>query len=595
MKAHYNKIITPVPSKHIRLKSVEDNMKSIYGFADKLIQSLENDFYTIESKTTLYYRILSQISPANKKLEENDASIEIACETILKYFGLPLNVSVKKYQNGAWVDKDNKQKTFTEEFFKVVLDINELPAPIYQTILSQVSTDLENICKLIKKYEAIPCIEKYIKKDEIPYSHQERIIYDFYKRCKNEKDLIVEYLMFGIKKRVRDKCRYSYRFFGAVIGSIFADRPYYYARPFSIHYFNYEKLDLVGHRIMDYSIGDNSGIEKLYYINKPLFYRKYFGKNSIQQHFKEILFYLPYLPLQKNRDVIFKELIRLFKTKRWISFYALALPQVEGLFSEMCTVVFPDADLSQRSLTHKVNLLRPHYYLSTSYFDYYQYHIPLQRNRFSHTGYDEDFKLKAFDLLVDILHIVKMFCEIDNPIVKIKRLHIRRNYEDFITLADVSNYLQMLKLIESNKKHNLSDEIIDFEKTFLNENCDLDTICNQVIEELPAKLQDLIVFINTSVERQIPKFDISNSNIIKVKEDLKIKGVARTWRFIFTNQREQFDLLNNCNTFLISHKKHLSSLEENVKKEFNTLFSKYGKTLKLINEIKAIVDNDEKQ
>ena len=595
MQARHTKITKTVPTKLIELKSIEDNMKSIYTFADKLILNLGDEFYTIESTTTLYYRILCQISPANKKLEENDASIEVACETILKYFGLPVNVSVKEYQDGAWVDKDSKRKTFTEEFFKVVLDINGLPSPIYKTLHSQVSTDLEKICKLIKKYESISCIEKYIKKDEIPYSHQEKIIYDFYKRCKNEKDLIVEYLMFGIKKRVRDKCRYSYRWLGAITGSIFGDRPYYYARPFSIHYFDYEKLDLVGHRIMDYSIGDESGIEKMYYTNKALFYRKYFAKTSIQQHFQEILFYLPYLPLQKNRDIIFKELIRLFKTKRWISFYALALPQVEGLFSEMCNVVFHEADLSQKSLTYKVNLLRPHYYLSTSYFDYYQYYIPLQRNKFAHTGYDEDFNIKAFDLLVDILHIVKVFCEIDNSVVKIKRLHIRKNYEDFNTLKKVSKYLGMLKSIESNKKHNLNSEILDFEKTFLNKNCDLEAICNEVKELFPLKMQELIVFINSSMERQIPDFDICKSNVLKIKETFKIKGIGRTWRFIFTNQAEQFELLNNCNIFLISHKKHLPSLEENIKKEFNSLFSKYGKTLKLITEIKTIADNDEKK
>lgn len=50
---------------------------------------------------------------------------------------------------------------------------------------------------------------------------------------------------------------------------------------------------------------------------------------------QELRFYLSYLPMQNERKPPFDELEKLFKIKRWISYYCLALTQIEGLFSEM--------------------------------------------------------------------------------------------------------------------------------------------------------------------------------------------------------------------------------------------------------------------
>jgi len=58
-------------------------------------------------------------------------------------------------------------------------------------------------------------------------------------------------------------------------------------------------------------------------------------KNQPAALMQELRFYLSYLPMQNERKPPFDELEKLFKIKRWISYYCLALTQIEGLFSEM--------------------------------------------------------------------------------------------------------------------------------------------------------------------------------------------------------------------------------------------------------------------
>lgn len=86
----------------------------------------------------------------------------------------------------------------------------------------------------------------------------------------------------------------------------------------------------------------------------------------------------------------------------------------------MCSKIFPNKQPG-KSLSNKVRRIRPYYDRSDTYFDYYQYYLPIQRNRFSHTGYDDNFKLKSYDLLVDLTHILSVFHELHNLPVKLQK------------------------------------------------------------------------------------------------------------------------------------------------------------------------------
>jgi hypothetical protein len=116
----------------------------------------------------------------------------------------------------------------------------------------------------------------------------------------------------------------------------------------------------------------------------------------------------------------------------------LALPQVEGLFTEMLSTVSPDD--KGKSLAEKVKKVRPAYMLSEAYFDYYQYMITDLRTKFAHTGFETDLKLKCYDLLTDLEHILQVYYELDHPMIKVKRLIKQRNSTDFIGYREFSQF-----------------------------------------------------------------------------------------------------------------------------------------------------------
>lgn len=557
---------------------------------NQLVETLGESFYRIGSMQTLAYRFLIQFADIRKTLEDTPKSVEKAAQKVLDHLGLPYDVEVYELtEHGEKkIEKKEKEKSAIELFLELVVDIVELPSSKYLHLLPLVTDDLIKINTLIARYEKEDCIKKYLQKDEIPKSTDDRITFEFYKRCLAQRAIILNYQLHGLKDRVRSKCRRDAHLMG-LSGDLFRDRPYYFARPYSIHYFDSEKLDLVAHRVMDYSIRDVAQMQKLYYENKFKFYRIYFKKISIEQHFKTIEFYLHYLPLKNKRDIIFKELKRLFKARRWMSFYALALPQIEGLFSEMCNAVSPDENLSQKSLTQKVNKMRGYYFLSNSYFDYFQFYIPKQRNKFAHTGYDEDFKPKCYDLLVDLMQLIKMFCELDNSLVKVRRLLIQRKQEDFISIKDVANYVWLLDDLKKSQHSELLPELTAFGTDFLAPHCDIDFTLRELITDLPVRLDAFIRDMNNRHHSRDSSFDFKHLTKPKIEALMQDSDCLSDLEFGFIYQGDDVEKLEDYHTILMGFEKHLPFVNAEVRKEFRKLQNEHRKTLALIKETKNLL------
>lgn len=581
----------PIPQKRpkqIQLKNVGRRWIDVREFGKQLINNLGDDIFNYQSEKILLFHILKQVSPVNKSLELDETSIENACKKVITHFGVnkkQVKISVSTDKGFKDITPDKKEKTNTKEFCEFVIEMDKLPFHAYQTLSSQVNKDLKAISELIKWYESQPCIQRYIKDNAIPRTHEDGIIFDFYKRCVSERAEILNYQLYGLKDQAIAKSRYAPNWLGSIwaFSEMFNDRPYHFARPFSIHYFDSRKIDLAGHRISEFYIDEARKMQKLYLDNPYKFYRLYFKRIPIQQHFQNFEFYLAHLPLTNNRNLIFDELIKLFKARRWISFYALALPQVEGLFSEMCSVISDnDKNLSHKALPQKVNSVRPFHYLSTSYFDYYQYHIPLQRNRFSHTGYDEDFKLKSFDLLVDLSHILKLFYELDNPLVKIKQIHIRRDFQDFITIKEVVDYLKLLDSLKPQQKKDIKTEIENFEKEFLSQDCSLDYTCYQMMQELPKQIKEFVENINDSFKIHHSAIEFEKLKVPDIEKLLKDKKQLDTLTHCFSFKNDIFENIHNYATFLKKYDKQLPTLKKEIKDELAKLDTEYKDILKAI-------------
>jgi len=580
--------------KAFQLKNIGHKRGELREFGRQLISNLGDDIFIFKTRQVLLFNILKQISPVNKSLKLDDTSIERACEKVIRNFGLHREAKISVLTDNGFKEITSKKKTNTEKFCQIIIEMDKVPAHAYELLLSQVNRDLKSISELIKWYETKPCIQRHNKDNEIPKSHEDRIIFDFYKRCVAERIEILNFQLYGVKDRAIAKSKYTPKWLSSIwaFSEMFNDRPYHFAQPFSIHYFDSRRIDLSGHRIVDLYIDEAREMQKLYSDNPYKFYRLYFKRIPVQQHFQNFKFYLPYLPLIKDRNLIFDELIKLFKAKRWISFYALALPQVEGLFSEMCSVVSPEKDLSQKSLTHKVNSLRPFHYMSTSYFDYYQYHIPLQRNRFSHTGYDEDFKLKSYDLLVDLSHLLKVFYELDNPLVKVKKLHTRRNFEDFISLKEFADYFKLLDDIKPQQKKDVKTDIEIFEKEFLSQDCSLDYTCYEMMQELPKQLKEFVDNINESFRTHHSAIEFEKLKISDIDNLLKDENQFEVLTNCFIYKNDIFERLDNYSTFLQKYSKYLPTLRPEVKDELGKLHTEFGMVLKSItytdNQIKKL-------
>lgn len=479
----------PKPT-YISLKKIGKTHGETSRFGTALLEGLGDAIFGYRSMTDLLYDVLSQVSPTYKTLEKTDASIETECAKILRHFGFGKEATLYRLTDTGKekVETKRKPRTATSDFREDILYLGELPGPILQRLSREVETDLREISALIRRYESEPFIQQYLQFDDIPTSQKERMTFDFYKRCVKERGEIINYQLDGLKPRALQKARRVGSLFFNILSltDAFHDRPYDFARRFAIHRFDSEQIDLASHRVGEFPMRESIRLEKLYASDKAKFYRIYFRHITPAQHFENLMYYLPYLPMRNDRKPIFEELIRLFKAKRWMSFYALALPQVEGLFSEMCEIALPKKDFSRRALPFKVESLRPFHSGSYSYFDYYQYYIPLQRNKFAHTGYDDDFKMKSYDLISDLVHLLSIFYELDNPLVKVRKLHTRRNPEDFMAIADVSGYFSLLLQLSPEHKRSIATEIDDFESSFLWQSCDLAYTCQGVIEEYPG-------------------------------------------------------------------------------------------------------------
>lgn len=562
-------------------------------FETSIIANLGDNFYKLNSYQALAYEILKQIEPIRNTVKNTPQSVEKHCKIILDHYGLPYEVTVVTLFGSEEKEVKNSDKSSLKHFLELILDISQLPSEVYKSIEADVYKDFKRITDLVAWYESQPAIIRYLNADETPKKHEDRIVFDFYKRCFREQKEIANFYFYGIKERTRFKCR---RFFRVMDGyNIFGDRPYYFARSYSIYFFDCRKLDLVSHRLMNFGGYTIDKMIRLYSSDKNEFYTLYFKRNSLESHFENINFYLQYLPLKNNRTIVFDELVNSFRQERWMSFYALAIPQVEGLFSEMINVLHPDRDFSQKALTYKVNKVRPFYLLSGSYFDYFQYHVPLLRNRFAHTGYDEDFdkegfKLKSYDLLLDLTFLLQVFCELDNSLVKVKRILKDKNSLDFDNLKSLAVYINILKNVTPKQYDNLTGEIAQFESEFLFIECNIEHLCQQLLNTAQNKLDHLIAIINEYIKREDEKFEfikLDKSEITKLSRKPRIKD---SFEFILINLRDEIEELQDFSTIVSNHKKHLPSIGKSYSAEFDKIAPALNKNLWIIAETKKVCE-----
>ncbi len=560
--------------KFLQLTTVGRRWKDVVAFRDDLFSRVGDQLFYIQNKRDLLYAILMQISPVNRRLQRDESSIERACAKVMAHFGFK---KVKVRIVGS-IDSDlpKPEKPSSEEFLQSILQLERLPYQEYSLLSDYVNADLHQMNELISWYEGDPCIMKFITTAEVPRGLEERTMFDFYQRCMKERGEIVKYQLYSLKKRVLAKVQPYSKLLSFVTFDARWDRPYKFARPGAESYFDCRKIDLAKHRLAEFYLDEVDDMVSLYESNKTRFYRVYFKRIPWKRAFDDCIMHLGYLPASQDRVPIFKELLSLFKSKRWMAFYALGLPQVEGIFSEMCRIIDPSFNLNHGGLSRKVGLVRPHYQAYDDNLDYYQYHIPFQRNRFAHTGFDDDFQLKSYDLLIDLAHLLTVFSELNNPLVKVKRLHSKPNTQDFSSIEQFSEYFSLLSALKKLQCESIATDIKKFELFLVNSTRML-LVATEVTQSLDDALAKFAELVKEQFRRSDMEFDLLKSNQAHIKKLSTMEEGRSLLNRIFCYPNDELELLMNYFRFAQGFVKWVQSANAQVVEDMRALNAKHEK------------------
>lgn len=377
-----------------------------------------------------------------RKLERTEDSVNLYAQKVLSLTGFFKNVDSP-----------------ISYFVKIFLDKASNLLQIKNYLESEVKKHLAEVQKLLDHYNQLEFIQEYKSQPCSPRNNEQRKLLTFYKRALEKKEEIIDYLLIGIYDRAIEKSSsFNQRNYGADLEEFekelerHSDFPYLeyrYASNFTYH-LNMAKLD---YRLI------NPLLNKLSWIPQNSYYEKEYTE-EIEKHitkvfkpnhfFDTLIADLEKLPIIKQRVEVFKEMRELLLEGKWYSLYALALPQVEGIFSEMVDMVSSRKKI-KGSLTEKVNFIRNYYDLSYYTFDYYEFIVSDLRNSFSHSGKIENPKPKCYYLLLDIKYLLGIYTEFDAPFNKLVKM-INEGRKSFGHIGDISSFLYLLKTVREQGK-----------------------------------------------------------------------------------------------------------------------------------------------
>lgn len=346
----------------------------------------------------------------------------------------------------------------------LILNISDAPGVLKKQLLAQAQSDMQKVAELIDTYEKIPVIQEInASQRSSPRNHEERTIHEFYQRTLKKREEIQNYLASEIdeisiryaSKSYKEMIRRSGMNQGMLSKNI-----------------NFPYMDLVVYDYkfdfeVDFEMLDHSKINP--YKNKMAVFKfdndirttpsavldqEIADKLDAEKMMGELVDQLKRIPRVNGRAEIFDEMNTLCKQKLWYAFYALALPQVEGIFAELLSIVDPNYRATG-TLTDKANLLRTSAQTGSFDFDYYAFYLPSSRNKFAHTGKDTGIPLKCMHMILDLKHLLETAEGLDSPLIGLNNI-VTEGKNSFNHMGDLSN---MLVLNEKSRGHEHYEEV----------------------------------------------------------------------------------------------------------------------------------------
>lgn len=550
----------PRPQK-IKIKDIENGKIKLNELNRFIHRKLSDDIFLIPDKKIIIFHSLKGCFYFKNINLDNQLSIEDRCRKILKALGI-----------------FSENENVLDSYFCKVLRLAELPYLERIELEKKAKDDLKAIDKLICNYEKEKCVMVFKVEKQNPRNQTERIFIDFYKRCINEKEKIVNFLINDIDEKAINLCtddakKYFYH-------SI--RKPYTFEKG-KIEFYDCDKIDKCEHKFSRKVEYKEKQKLKHLYSNKNYgkFYFKLKKYLSFKKVFANIFEKISEIPKLKDRLDIVCELEVLFKNKKWYGFYALVLTQIEGIFSEMIDVIYEEKK-RLFSLPDKVDALREYCWTYKHSFDYFQYYLPIQRNKFMHFGLENNLKYESYGLLYDLNSVLNIFYELDTPYVELINIVERKDREDFECIEDFNRFYELIQKVSCKKNQIDGEKINNFINDFILKNVDFEMIIFVVFRDLKIKFSEFFNRLQIIYKEEVnsPINILGSQNKILMKKLSIFKEIYEHNKY---SLKDDLKYIYEVDRFIKGTRKNIKTLSDDIiflldqiDKKYNVHFEKFN-------------------
>jgi len=537
----------------LKYKEIKDGKFSLKEFKKFFILYMNYEQYLLNSKTEIVGAALSYINFKIKSSEKSN--IEKYALKVLRCFE----------SDFKYIDFENKP---IHRFFSIILGLHCKPIKYKYEIELQVKSDLWRIEELIERYRQ----EKFIKDFELnsytPRNQHEKTEIAFFLRAKQKYKEVGDYLIKDLDIRAINKAldkrpENIEEMYKDLVEK--KDYPYYehiYKNKI-VYDIDYEKIDSQKINLLKNKWSYLGYCVSYVYDNKT--YEEIIKKVNASNLISKLNEQFNLIPTLKERKPIFKELKLLFENENYYGFYALAIPQIEGLFADMIYLIEPDSKKLSKSLVEKISHISSFYKSSNFYFDYYMYFLPKQRNKFSHSGKDKNIKGKSFQILLDLLHIISIYSEIDSPVNKLNNT-INDGLLHFVHIGNYADFLVQLSKSKRSQKFNLIEKKTNkFAQKLFASGSKIEGFLDLLFEDFKNAFTSFDEYLQLFAERK-DKVNLKKQSMQSIVENISFfeKEILARPSILF---EEDFKVLADTITFIKKYPKTYKNLNKKIDKK----------------------------
>ena len=333
-------------------------------------------------------------------------------------------IVLKLAQEADAADANENIKTIEQYLFESLgIDISmysdeqvKLLRKNFDHLVRVVIDDLKSINNRLSDYQERYKTIENVKSNEAEFTRR-KIIY-FCELNKAAREEITSFITSGLKEFLLDNQYDTLRRFeeNDQLSILFYNRRYKYAYYSSFYDMDYEygavvKLSELFHDIPLEKWMDKEKEYLLLKKNDEEAYRNKLREFVDNKHILEETYkYIKKDYHLKKREEMFDTLKYLFDNKKYQSFLALGLLQLEGMFYDFCQIKYGDNE-NQGTLVEKADkALKVNEYKYLKFYPYFAFDVPIMRNDVAHKGMIENMDLEqaSYDLIIDLYTVCRM-------------------------------------------------------------------------------------------------------------------------------------------------------------------------------------------